>query len=145
MSEDRRLTKEQVENRRRWVEALRSGEYKQTTGWLKREFPEEDGGARYCCLGVVCDILPLGHWELDAQEVNRYWIGGRWDDYSSTVMPVLVMEALGFGSRAGELEISYLYDELREVSLTKLNDDGLTFEQIADVIDDDTRRRGVLE
>lgn len=33
----------------KWVEALRSGEYKQVRGSLK-----EDG--RYCCLGVICEI-----------------------------------------------------------------------------------------
>jgi hypothetical protein len=36
-----------------WVEALRSGEYKQTSGALKDEF---DG---YCCLGVLCEISGL--------------------------------------------------------------------------------------
>lgn len=34
---------------KKWVKALRSGDYKQTTGCLK-----DDTG--YCCLGVLCDI-----------------------------------------------------------------------------------------
>jgi len=33
----------------KWVEALRSGKYQQTTNYLK-----SDNG--YCCLGVLCDI-----------------------------------------------------------------------------------------
>jgi len=33
----------------KWVEALRSGEYKQTTEVFQR-----DGG--FCCLGVLCDV-----------------------------------------------------------------------------------------
>jgi len=33
----------------KWIEALRSGKYKQTTHYLK-----DDQG--FCCLGVLCDI-----------------------------------------------------------------------------------------
>lgn len=39
-----------------WVNALRSGEYKQTTNTLRRF--DEDGNPSYCCLGVLsvlCD------------------------------------------------------------------------------------------
>lgn len=32
-----------------WLEALRSGEYKQGTGYLHR-------GDEFCCLGVLCDL-----------------------------------------------------------------------------------------
>lgn len=34
----------------KWVEALRSGEYKQCIGRLKNDHGE------FCCLGVLCDI-----------------------------------------------------------------------------------------
>jgi hypothetical protein len=37
-------------NIRKWVKALRSGKYKQTSGTLK-----DDVG--YCCLGVACDVF----------------------------------------------------------------------------------------
>lgn len=37
------------ENIRKWVNALRSGEYKQTTGLLHNDYG-------YCCLGVLCDV-----------------------------------------------------------------------------------------
>lgn len=44
---------------RRWVDALRSGKYKQGEGALVTvEFPE-DGGERkeyHCCLGVLCEL-----------------------------------------------------------------------------------------
>lgn len=36
--------------KRRWLKALRSGEYKQSRTYLK----SENG---FCCLGVLCDIL----------------------------------------------------------------------------------------
>ncbi len=44
-----------AENRRRWVEALRSGEYRQAQNQLRR-------GNRYSCLGVACDILGSEDW-----------------------------------------------------------------------------------
>lgn len=43
----------------KWLEALRSGKYPQTRGKLRRTEPginEQNLG--YCCLGVLCDILP---------------------------------------------------------------------------------------
>lgn len=45
-----------VEWKAKWIAALRSGLYSQTTGVLK----DENG---YCCLGVLCDISGLGQWE----------------------------------------------------------------------------------
>jgi hypothetical protein len=39
-----------IEVRDRWVAALRSGEYEQGTG----EFEHK---GRYCCLGVLCDVM----------------------------------------------------------------------------------------
>lgn len=54
------LTKEQVEWNRKLITALRSGEYQQAQGALRRI--EEDGSAGFCCLGVACDITELGSW-----------------------------------------------------------------------------------
>ena len=48
---------EQKENRRLWVEALRSGEYKQGRGALCRKTEDT---FEYCCLGVACEISGLG-------------------------------------------------------------------------------------
>lgn len=41
--------------KRKWVKALRSGLYKQGSGKLRSE--RDEGDVRYCCLGVLCDIL----------------------------------------------------------------------------------------
>lgn len=40
-----------AEIKQKWIEALRSGNYKQGTGYLKAT----DG--TWCCLGVLCDVL----------------------------------------------------------------------------------------
>lgn len=39
----------------KWVEALRSGRYKQCKSWLR----DNDG---FCCLGVLCDISKMSAW-----------------------------------------------------------------------------------
>ena len=39
-----------IEVRDRWVAALRSGEYEQGQGQFELK-------GRYCCLGVLCDVL----------------------------------------------------------------------------------------
>lgn len=48
------MTPEQVQFCRDWVQALRSGEYTQTTRWLR--FTDADGVTDHCCLGVAEDI-----------------------------------------------------------------------------------------
>lgn len=47
---------------RKWVEALRSGKYKQTHGRLKRRIFVRDNQfeVAYCALGVLCHILADG-------------------------------------------------------------------------------------
>lgn len=42
----------------KWVKALRSGEYEQTTGQLRYD-PSFSGrrNPSYCCLGVLCEVL----------------------------------------------------------------------------------------
>ncbi len=46
--------------KKKWVEALRSGEYKQVSGILRAHFYEES--PKHCCLGVLCDIVNPDGW-----------------------------------------------------------------------------------
>jgi hypothetical protein len=55
----------------RWVTALRSGEYKQTTGSL-------NNGRGYCCLGVLCELL-----KDESDLFNKYTDDGVLDNKSS--------------------------------------------------------------
>jgi len=89
-----RYTEEQrASNRKKWIEALESGEYEQGK---KRLRTEDDG---YCCLGVACDISELGEW-VDYEGDYEYKVGyysrgaslldalvdwlGLWDDLGVT-------------------------------------------------------------
>jgi hypothetical protein len=107
----------------KWVAALRSGEYKQSVGYLKRD----DG---FCCLGVLSDVHAKEggpQWEhagSGIQEVER--CGGyppqvtlNWAEFAETSL------VPGLLTREGDGE-----------GLVSLNDSGeFTFSQIADVIE----------
>lgn len=41
----------------RWLEALRSGEYKQGRAYLRKD-------DKFCCLGVLCDLIDSTQWGL---------------------------------------------------------------------------------
>lgn len=49
------MTKDIPENINLWVQKLRSGEYMQTKGTLKRKL--SDGKVGYCCLGVYLETV----------------------------------------------------------------------------------------
>jgi hypothetical protein len=45
-----------AQKKAKWVEALRSGKYNQGMGRLR-------SGDRYCCMGVLCDVVIDGKWD----------------------------------------------------------------------------------
>jgi len=56
-----------------WVEALRSGEYKQGNGQLL------DRQGRYCCLGVLAKVAG---WKIGADGISIYGEGSHDDGYN---------------------------------------------------------------
>ena len=108
------MSKPNKVNLRKWVEALRSGKYKQTRGALR------DGDA-FCCLGVACDISGTGKWSGGAFHGSRI------------VMPRVVVGWLGLDDSDPELS-SPLRRNKRTAS--EFNDESkLTFAEIADAIE----------
>lgn len=113
------------------VEALRSGDYKQTSGRLRRN---ED---KFCCLGVMCDkyheITGDGRWTLGGlDELDIFEAGDIADvNYASgSDLPDVVRDWVGLKGWAG----SYGNDT-ETTSLMRLNDTGKTFAEIADIIE----------
>jgi hypothetical protein len=105
-----------AETKSQWVAALRSGQYKQGHHRLRM-------GDTYCCLGVFCDLFGGGHWEQKSFPLGttyRYKTSHN-DDKLSYYIPREICEVhnLNFG-------------EAQKLSI--MNDDGYTFEQIADYI-----------
>lgn len=100
---------------RKWVEALRSGEYEQTQLRLRR-------GDSYCCLGVLCDLY--------RKDVGGHWIGGSGETFVAPdgiedccVTPHAVDDWAG---------IQTTYDDYAE-----MNDNGASFLEIASQIERD--------
>lgn len=114
-------TLEQLQNRIKWVEALRSGEYQQGKGNLRK-------GERFCCLGVACDVFKaqIGvDWSNDQCGVFTF-LGER------NVLPSAVQDCLAL-TAGGSLDKRV---ERRAV-LWSLNDSlDYSFDQIAQVIED---------
>lgn len=57
----------------KWIEALRSGEYKQGKGFLRKATPNGDC---YCVMGVFCDIFDNTKWHKEPG-INEYFHKGR--------------------------------------------------------------------
>jgi hypothetical protein len=114
-----------------WVEALRSGEFKQTTSHLTAEV---DGELHCCCLGVACEIIRRVEGEhVLTREVSHEHV--RYDEQGS-VLPVVVQKWLGFATSVGEYGPKQIGHSFRDYALSSDNDSrNYTFDQIADVIE----------
>lgn len=131
------------ENLRKWVDALRSGEYKQGVGLLHRT-KTVDGKDKFCCLGVACVVAMQNGVELTTKELagdSPSYPGHRIQyDETYTTLPYKVREWFGFtvltaGVRNPEFEINY--PVVGKVGFAYLNDDlDLSFNQIADLIEE---------
>ena len=114
--------------KQRWLEALRSGEYKQT----KENLQNSDG---FCCLGVLCD--------LHAKERGMNWVR-QTDGYElyveTQILPLSVQEWAGLDNDIGGL-VDFEYERdgvmyVKSESLPEINDTwNKNFNEIADLIE----------
>lgn len=94
-----------TENRKKWIDALRSKEYKQGRGCLR------SADNHYCCLGVAQELFGPGE------------NGGNWGRFSQPT--AMVKESIGiFGDQALVVQLMCLNDREQQ-----------TFEQIADFLE----------
>lgn len=99
--------------KRKWVRALRSGEYAQGPGWLVKS---SDNGYEHCCLGVLaCEMVP----EFVRQRGDMYAPGV---DGKTNTLP-------------DDLAILYGLDRATQDRLVRYNDGGKDFPWIADWIE----------
>jgi hypothetical protein len=118
VSKDKAMTQKLTPNQTKWIAALRSGKYEQTVGKL-----HDSGG--YCCLGVaakefVSDSVKV---VVDADGIGTY-------DGDNAEAPLYVVDALGLFNVCGG---SLGHGE----ALTEINDNGATFNRIADLLESD--------
>lgn len=115
--------------KQRWITALRSGEYAQGTGTLK-----SDQG--FYCLGVLCDLYAK---ETGTEWKPKYIRGGEplpyyFLDGASAILPESVKEWAGLDIQNPDIKLTKTYGEF---SLSKFNDLGFKFEEIAQLIEEE--------
>lgn len=127
-------------NIKKWVQALRSGKYKQTKGSLKV-------ADRHCCLGVASEVYVQetgkGGWSRSSGCRGAAYIFESTAGNASIILPHVVMKWLGLDSHDPTLKL----EDGEEVDASELNDGDLTqeedrfirkpytFDQIADAIE----------
>ncbi len=126
------------EVKEKWLAALRSGNYTQAQGRLRV-------GDSFCCLGVLCDLAiadgvairwgeEVAWGEGIVPIVPREYPEGE-DLLNLSVLPDIVIEWAGLPEYTGNPDLRYEYQDENRVALAVLNDNGFTFEQIADLIE----------
>lgn len=121
------MTKMNPEVKARWVEALRSGDYRQGEAGLRR------GDDEFCCLGVLCDIATKEDVVKDVQPAAPGDTGS-WTMYDgfAGVLPPSVRAWAGLEEPDPRFGL-----DGKDSSLTRLNDEGkYSFQEIADVIEE---------
>lgn len=102
--------------KRKWLTALRSGKYKQGEGVLKVKGKQE-----FCCLGVACDIAGIPRGKVCGlglpSELSK--------ELQLRLPPFFRDEAFGGNDKCD--------DYMR--TLASMNDEGTSFEDIADEIE----------
>jgi hypothetical protein len=124
-----------------WLRRLRSGRYKQGFGYLCLTDPDPKRPDAFCCLGVLCDIAvekgvidpPEITFDKDGEPETVYYDG------DNTLLPPSVTEWAGVADACPRIYLDDAdikkYRTGHRPDLAQLNDDGLSFEQIADIIE----------
>jgi hypothetical protein len=106
------------EARKLWVQALRSGRFRQGRRYLRK-------GDQYCCLGVACELF-MQHETPLPTELREH--GKVAYNASTACAPRVVQRWMGLADDTG------IYGDF-DRSLAGHNDNGESFEKIADIIE----------
>ena len=118
----------------KWLEALRSGRYRQSRYRLR----SLDNS--FCCLGVLCDIYTKevgGSWKYDKDHFSDAYemIGGNGDYPVTSELPGCVSNWAGVEGCNPQVHDSKKKIITINSTLAELNDEGKTFNEIADIIE----------
>lgn len=114
----------------KWLEALRSGNYKQGTGNLRR-------GINYCCLGVLCDIYHKETGKGEWKGMSN--IGETFCFFAEKSKNTLVLpNDVGAWAEFGPININNPHitvGEDNDIEISYFNDSGYSFRKLADIIE----------
>ena len=107
----------------KWLKALRSGEYKQGKSALR-------DGDTYCCLGVLTELYRketgLGIWEKGKIGMDFY----NEEEISMGVPSKTICEWAGLNDENPSVESEH------GICIAEINDKGVSFNEIADIIEE---------
>lgn len=114
-----------------WVAALRSGDYKQARDALR--IVDNEKNYSYCCLGVLCDIMPDVEWSPVNGHSYLYYAKFSSGHTSSAYIPRPEAAKLGLEKKIIDTtrQTTHAIDNI----LMGMNDQGKTFAEIADYIE----------
>ncbi len=100
--------------KKKWIEALESGEFTQYSGRLRANH-----GDAYCCLGVLATVADPEGWEI-------------WEDPSHDIHPYSHRGTCSILSTKFRKDMHITKEEQRKMS--DMNDEGASFKDIAEWI-----------
>lgn len=103
----------------KWIEALRSGKYQQTS---ERLCEERYGDRSYCCLGVLADIINPDGWFKESEDFYVSWSGKDG-----------ILELAGLASVE---ELTNIGDVMQGELVSMNDNEGKSFVEIADWIEE---------
>lgn len=127
----KRLPKLRKDVKAKWLAALRSGEYKQGRHYLARN-------DQYCCLGVLCEVAIKDG--LDLKKTQHYGVKSYGVTRNDMGLPREVVEYAFWKKRRPSLssgDAMVNTEDGRQRWLSTLNDNGVSFAEIADAIERD--------
>lgn len=120
------LTQTYDASRKLWADALRSNQYKQGAGALRQLDVANPGEPDlFCCLGVACDLFIKAGGKLNADEPEDWTTMWNYGGHTAC-LPLAVRDWIGVNGNGTMAD---------GVCLTNLNDRGMSFSDIADVIE----------
>lgn len=104
----------------KWIDALKSGKYKQGAVYLKSE-------RAYCCLGIAVELI-----DGFSDETTFMGIAITTDEGKTCALPTSAMKHFKFLDDFGDAS-----HRVHAESLSYLNDCGASFKQIAEIVEND--------
>src|SRR5438093_3640406 len=118
--------------KRLWTDALRSGQYQQGTGALRKN-------DRYCCLGVLCELAVNAKVVQSKQsDDNRYgeYYYGRVGYWEGGILPPQVVNWAELDRANPEVDYTSPSGRAYRSGLAGVNDNLVPFNIIADLIEE---------
>ena len=109
-------------NQKKWINALRSGKFEQGRGYLNLF-------GKFCCLGIACEIFKDKTTAVGRAKTGPVLYNGR-----EQLAPTYVMQSLCLYDRSGGDCVDY------GNALAKMNDEGMSFPTIADLLENEPQR-----